>query len=344
MLHGLPDSAANENREQWLQRVHPEDRCWVEKYYADALANPQGGYKMEYRIVRPSDGEVRWIRAVAEFECDANGRPLRMFGAHSDITDRKNAERDARESEERLRAIADALPLLISYIDSNQVFRFANKPYEAWFGRPLNEIVGRRARDVMDQAMYEARRPFLERALAGETVSYEAEFPLLGRPAFTEITHVPHRDDAGRSVGVYTVVQDITSRKLAERVISESEERFRSIANSAPVPIWVSRMDGLREFVNRAYHEFLGVSRGRPKISTGERRSIPTTCCGSSPSSAPEKARPSRSRWRRAIAVMTASGAGCARNRSRAGARTASTSASSAWPTTSRRRRKPSRR
>ena len=261
LLHGLPDSAANENREQWLQRVHPEDRCWVEKYYADALANPQVGYKMEYRIVRPSDGEVRWIRAVAEFECDANGRPLRMFGAHSDITDRKNAERDARESEERLRAIADALPLLISYIDSNQVFRFANKPYEAWFGRPLNEIVGRRAQDVMDQAMYEARRPFLERALAGETVSYEAEFPLLGRPAFTEITHVPHRDDAGRSVGVYTVVQDITSRKLAERVISESEERFRSIANSAPVPIWVSRMDGLREFVNRAYHEFLGVSQ-----------------------------------------------------------------------------------
>ena len=65
----------------------------------------------------------------------------------------------------------------------------------------------------------------------------------------------------GAALGVYTVVQDITSRKLAERAISESEQRFRSIANSAPVPIWVSRMDGLREFVNHAYHEFLGVSQ-----------------------------------------------------------------------------------
>ena len=117
-LHGLPESAANENREQWLQRVHPEDRRWVEKYYCDALAHPLAEYKLEYRIVRPSDGQVRWIRAVAEFERDANGRALRMFGAHHDITDRKTAEQAAQQSEERLRAIADALPLLISYIDN----------------------------------------------------------------------------------------------------------------------------------------------------------------------------------------------------------------------------------
>ena len=108
--------------------------------------------------------------------------------------------------------------------------------------------------------MYEARRPFVDRALAGETVTYEADFARSGGTAHTEIVHVPHRDEDGRVVGMYTVVQDITTRKLAERVLAESEERFRSIANSAPVPIWVSRLDGLREFVNRAYHEFLGVT------------------------------------------------------------------------------------
>ena len=59
--------------------------------------------------------------------------------------------------------------------------------------------------------------------------------------------------------GLYTVVMDITARKLAEKVLSESEERFRAIADSAPVPMWVSRLDGLRQFVNRAYHDFLGV-------------------------------------------------------------------------------------
>jgi PAS domain S-box-containing protein len=72
--------------------------------------------------------------------------------------------------------------------------------------------------------------------------------------------HIPHRDPAGRILGLYAVVTDITARKLAEKVLSESEERFRSIADSAPVPMWVSRLDGLRQFVNRAYHDFLGVS------------------------------------------------------------------------------------
>jgi PAS domain S-box-containing protein len=215
---------------------------------------------------------VMSLGATEEFESYLSLRPdryceMRAFPyrdgigvALRDITDRRNAERAAQESEGRLRAIADALPLLISYIDKDQVFRFANKPYETWFGRPLSEIVGRRAKDIMDPAMYEARRPFLDRALAGETVSYEADFPQAAGTVSTEVVHVPHLDDSGRTVGIYSLVQDITARKHAERVLSESEQRFRSIANSAPVPIWVTRMDGLREFVNRAYHEFLGVS------------------------------------------------------------------------------------
>jgi PAS domain S-box-containing protein len=259
-IHGLSRSAVNESYEEWARRVHPEDRESVEKHYLKAVASADEHCKAEYRIIRPSDGEVRWIRSVVEFERDGDGRALKMIGAHLDITDRKKAERAAEESEERLRAIADAVPLLISYVDKKQIFRFANKTYEGWFDRPLSEIVGRKLMEVMDPAMYEARRLFVERALAGETLSYEAEFPRAGGTAHTEILHVPHRDEAGRTVGMYAVVQDITARKLAERILAESEQRFRSIANSAPVPIWVTRLDGLREFVNRAYHDFLGVS------------------------------------------------------------------------------------
>ena len=259
-LHGLPASSVNETHEQWVERIHPDDRERVEKHFLAAIAGSDRDYKAEYRIVRPSDGEIRWIRAVAEIERDIKGRPLRLVGAHLDITDRKHAEEAMQESEGRLRAIADALPFLISYLDSNQIFRFINKPYEAWFERPLAEIIGRNVRDVMGPAMYEARRPFIERALAGERLSYEADFPRSGGTVHTEIVHVPHRDPAGRILGLYTVVMDITARKLAERDLSESEERFRAIADSAPVPMWVSRLDGLRQFVNRAYHDFLGVS------------------------------------------------------------------------------------
>ncbi len=257
-IHGLSAEASVETHEDWVRRIHPEDRAEAVKHLFAVLDGQSTTYASEYRIVRPSDGAVRWIRAVAEIERDETGAPVALVGAHTDITERKRAEEEARASEERLRAIADALPVLISYIDRDQIFRFVNRTYEIWFDRPRTEIVGRRVEEVMTPTMYAARRAKLERALAGEDVSYEVEFPRQGRVAFTEVVHVPHRDARGEVLGVYVIVTDVTPHKLAERAIAESEARFRAIANSAPVLIWVTGADGRREFVNQAYLDYFG--------------------------------------------------------------------------------------
>jgi PAS domain S-box-containing protein len=259
-LHGLPADVGVETHEDWARRIHPDDRSRTVEHFLRAVASGETHYKSEYRIIRPSDGAVRWIRAVGEIERDENAAPIALVGAHIDITDRKLAEQEALESEEKLRAIADALPVLISYVDKDQIFRFANKAYETWFERPLSAILRRPVNEVMSGAMYEARRPYLERALAGESVSYEVDFARSTGAAATQVVHVPHRDASGRIVGVYVVVSDISERKLAERRIAESEARFRSIANSAPVLIWVTGADGKREFVNQAYLDFLGLT------------------------------------------------------------------------------------
>jgi PAS domain S-box-containing protein len=259
-LHGLPPDAGVETHEDWARRIHPDDRSRAVEHFLRVVAGDDTQYKSEYRIIRPSDGAVRWIRAVGEIERDENAAPIALVGAHMDITDRKLAEQEALESEEKLRAIADALPVLISYVDKDQIFRFANKAYETWFERPLSAVLGRPVREVMTPAMYEARRPYLERALAGESVSYEVDFVRSTGARATQVVHVPHRDASGRTLGVYVVVSDISERKIAEQKIAESEARFRAIANSAPVLIWVTGADGKREFVNQAYLDFLGVT------------------------------------------------------------------------------------
>jgi PAS domain S-box-containing protein len=259
-LHGLPPDAGVETHDEWVRRIHPNDRSRTVEHFLRVVAGGETQYKSEYRIIRPSDGAVRWIRAVGRIERDENAAPIALVGAHIDITDRKLAEQEALESEEKLRAIADALPVLISYIDKEQIFRFANKAYETWFERPLSAILGRPVNEVMSPAMYEARRPYLERALAGESVSYEVDFDRSTGAAATQVIHVPHRDSSGRTLGVYVVVSDNSERKLAERRIAESEARFRSIANSAPVLIWVTGPEGKREFVNQAYLDFLGLT------------------------------------------------------------------------------------
>ncbi|MGA8584968.1 MAG: PAS domain S-box protein [Roseiarcus sp.] len=259
-LHGLPPDAGVETHEDWARRIHPDDRSRAVEHFLRVVAGDDTQYKSEYRIVRPSDGAVRWIRAVGEIERDENAAPIALVGAHMDITDRKLAEQEALESEEKLRAIADALPVLISYVDKDQIFRFANKAYETWFERPLSAVLGRQVREVMSPAMYEARRPYLERALAGESVTYEVDFVRSTGALATQVVHVPHRDASGRTLGVYVVVSDISEQKIAEQKIAESEARFRSIANSAPVLIWVTGAEDKREFVNQAYLDFLGLT------------------------------------------------------------------------------------
>ena len=80
-----------EPHEAWLARLHPEDRAPADATLRQALASAGTRYENEYRIVRP-DGETRWIAATAEIERDPAGHPLRLIGAHQDITERKRAE------------------------------------------------------------------------------------------------------------------------------------------------------------------------------------------------------------------------------------------------------------
>lgn len=90
------------NLAQVLSAVHPEDREDLHGRVRRALAEPGETYTSEYRRTGP-DGSVRWIRDLGKVEFDADGRPLRLIGLAIDITDRRLAEQQLRESEHRLR-------------------------------------------------------------------------------------------------------------------------------------------------------------------------------------------------------------------------------------------------
>src|SRR3954469_19460137 len=78
VVHGLPPEAANETYEEWVSRIHPGDRERTIEYLFEVLKGESEDYSAEYRIVRPNDGKVRWIRVVAKIERDDNGRALRL--------------------------------------------------------------------------------------------------------------------------------------------------------------------------------------------------------------------------------------------------------------------------
>lgn len=96
LIHGLPPEAAQETHEDWVRRIHPEERHAVESHFRAAVQGTDTEYQAEYRIIRPSDGAVRWISATAQIERDADDKAIRLVGAHLDVTERKEAEAEQR--------------------------------------------------------------------------------------------------------------------------------------------------------------------------------------------------------------------------------------------------------
>lgn len=68
VVHGLPPEAAHEAHEDWVRRIHPEDRDRVVSHFLQTVRSGSTDYEVEYRIIRPSDGQTRWILAKAEIE------------------------------------------------------------------------------------------------------------------------------------------------------------------------------------------------------------------------------------------------------------------------------------
>lgn len=87
LLHGLPPEASNESHEDWVRRIHPDDRYRTEHAFIEAVTGGSKGYSIQYRIVRPSDGKIRWISAKTEIERRSSGNAIRLIGAHADVTD-----------------------------------------------------------------------------------------------------------------------------------------------------------------------------------------------------------------------------------------------------------------
>jgi hypothetical protein len=112
LVHGLPPEAANETHEEWVRRIHPDDREATERQFVEAVEDGSRDYIARYRIIRPSDGETRWISVRAVIERDEAGLPVRLVGAHIDVTEQVQAEQRLQASEEAARQLAAQLAQL----------------------------------------------------------------------------------------------------------------------------------------------------------------------------------------------------------------------------------------
>ena len=241
---------------------HPADRTRIEAAAAES-ALTMTPFHIESRVCRPGQPEC-WFEARALPEREADGSIL-WHGLMLDITDRKQMEEALRAREQEFRQLAERSPDVIVRYDSELRRIYINPAWEAANGIVIEEALGKRVSEIagvvsgIEQEFEAKLRKVLE---SGEPS--EIEFGGKGRVGNTKYLSmrvVPEYGKDGKVASLLTVANDITERKQAERNLRESENRFRTLFESASDCMLILDMDGRIIDINHSGYEGLGYQK-----------------------------------------------------------------------------------
>ena len=156
---------------------------------------------------------------------DRQGRVERYSSVMRDRSVEVESRRLLLREQATLRSVTEALPAIVSAVDGDMRYRFVNSAFERWYGLPRDQILGRRASQVMAPADHENSLAWAHRALAGETVQFERHCPQRPGAPHLSVTYVPLRLEDGTVDGFVGIAMDITPHRREQVRLQQLAQR-----------------------------------------------------------------------------------------------------------------------
>jgi PAS domain S-box-containing protein len=203
----------------WEELIYPEDKPFVIERLNAHLLDSSVPYKFDYRVLTKS-GEPKWIGNYGKVVVrDENGNPLRMAGIHQDISDRKHAEEELRESEARYRYLAEAIPHLVWTCDAEGNCDYVNQRLCEYTGITFEQALGFGWLSAVHPDDMQSTQNAWESAVSNRTF-YKHEYRFRrnsdGSYRWHLILGLPLKDEQGRVVKWFGTCTDIHDQKELE--------------------------------------------------------------------------------------------------------------------------------
>ena len=216
-----------------------------------ALARALAGESLTFdREARHGPPKGRWIR-LHYIPVRSEAGVVAATVVLMDIQHLKDAQDAIAQRERQLTLITDTIGFPVTYIDREGVVRFANAHSAAWAGLTPNAMIGRNIADLTPPKILAQSRPMMERALAGEAVTYERESLWPGRETRHVRGHmIPDRDESGTVRGILAILMDIEEdHRLKETLLAKSRE-MQLVMDNVGVPMAYIGADRRFRFAN----------------------------------------------------------------------------------------------
>ena len=262
---GYDEGDIGDSLEEWDSRVHPDDKP---KVYEDLTVHLEGKtpfYQNEHRVLC-RDGTYKWVldqgKVISRLP---DGKPARVIGTHTDITERKLAEEQIRRSEERFRIAFVHSNAGIAIADKEGHIQESNSAFQSLAGYSERDLAGTSFRDITYVEDLPEEESRLSMLMSGNIDSYRLAKRYIAKNGYlhwVDISVAAIREENGQPKSFVGIVTSIDEEKRAQLELQQAEHRYRTLFDVSPDGILtIDPTNGQTLKFNRAAHEQLGFTK-----------------------------------------------------------------------------------